>query len=78
MPMILFLVMIGATAGLIATRVMRVRADLPTTVVVGIAGALLGWLALRMLLAVSGWLVVTLAAIGGAMALLWLWKTYRG
>jgi uncharacterized membrane protein YeaQ/YmgE (transglycosylase-associated protein family) len=78
MPMILFLVMIGATAGLIATRVMQVRADLVTTVVIGIAGALLGWLVLRMLLAVSGWVVVSLAAVGGAMALLWLWKTYRG
>jgi uncharacterized membrane protein YeaQ/YmgE (transglycosylase-associated protein family) len=78
MPMILFLVMIGATAGLIATRVMQVRADLVTTVMIGIAGALLGWLVLRMLLAVSGWVVVSLAAVGGAMALLWLWKTYRG
>jgi uncharacterized membrane protein YeaQ/YmgE (transglycosylase-associated protein family) len=78
MPMILFLVMIGATAGLIATRVMQVRADLATTIVIGIAGALLGWLVLRMLLAVSGWVVVSLAAVGGAMALLWLWKTYRG
>jgi uncharacterized membrane protein YeaQ/YmgE (transglycosylase-associated protein family) len=78
MPMILFLVLIGATAGLIATRVMQVRTDVPTAVVVGMAGAVLGWLVLRFVLTVSGWIVVVAAAIGGAVGLLWLWKTYRG
>jgi uncharacterized membrane protein YeaQ/YmgE (transglycosylase-associated protein family) len=76
MPMILFLVVIGAAAGLFATRLMRVEADLPTSVFVGVAGAVLGWLALRFVLTISGWVVVTAAAIGGAVALIWLWKTY--
>jgi uncharacterized membrane protein YeaQ/YmgE (transglycosylase-associated protein family) len=77
MPMILFLVLIGAPAGLVATRVMQVRADLPTAIVVGIAGAVLGWLVLRFVLTISGWIVVLAAAIGGAIGLLWLWKKYR-
>ncbi len=77
MPMMMFLILIGAVAGLTATRVMRVQTDVPTAVVIGMAGAILGWLVLRFALMLSGWLVVTLAAFGGAIALLWLWKTYR-
>ncbi len=76
MPMILFLVVIGAAAGFFATRLMRVEADVPTTVVIGVAGAVLGWLILRFVLSISGWVVVAAAAVGGAMALIWLWKTY--
>jgi uncharacterized membrane protein YeaQ/YmgE (transglycosylase-associated protein family) len=77
MPMILILVLIGTSAGLIATRVMRVRADLPTAAVIGIAGAILGWLVLRFVLTMSGWVVVFAAAVAGAIGLLWLWKNYR-
>ena len=35
------------------------------------------WLVLRFVLTMSGWIVVLIAAIAGAIGLLWLWKTYR-
>jgi uncharacterized membrane protein YeaQ/YmgE (transglycosylase-associated protein family) len=77
MPVILFLVLIGASAGLIATRVMHVKTDLVTTVVIGIAGALVGWLLLRFVFMLSGWIILAAAAVGGAIALLWIWTRAR-
>ncbi|HMO06700.1 MAG TPA: GlsB/YeaQ/YmgE family stress response membrane protein [Paracoccaceae bacterium] len=76
MPVILFIVIIGAAAGFLATRFMRVQTDVPTTIVIGIAGALVGWLALRVLVAVTGWVAWFLGAVLGAVLLIWLWQTY--
>lgn len=73
-PIILFLVLVGTAAGLLATRLMRIDADLPTPIVLGIAGAGLGWLALRFVLALSGWLLLAIAATLGATGLIWLWQ----
>ncbi len=39
---LVYLVIIGAAAGVLATRLMRLRTDIPTTVAIGIAGALIG------------------------------------
>lgn len=75
---ILFLVLVGAAAGYLATRFMQVNTNVPTTVVIGIAGALVGGLVLRFLLFVTGWLAWLLGAVLGAMLLIWLWKTYVG
>jgi uncharacterized membrane protein YeaQ/YmgE (transglycosylase-associated protein family) len=81
MPLILFIAAIGIAAGLIAVRVMRVQTSFLTAAAFGIAGAILGWFALRFLLGVSGWLVVvagsTVVAVIGAVVLIWLWKTFR-
>jgi uncharacterized membrane protein YeaQ/YmgE (transglycosylase-associated protein family) len=77
MPGILFLVVIGAAAGFIATRVMKLQTDVPTTIVIGMAGALIGGLVLRMLLVLSGWMAGFVGATLGAMALIWLWRQYR-
>lgn len=74
MPMILFLVLVGTAAGLLATRLMRIQTDLLTPVVLGIVGAGIGWLALRFVLALSGWLIMALAATLGAVAVIWLWQ----
>lgn len=76
MPMLLFIVMVGAAAGFFATRVMRVQADVPTTVVIGIVGAVVGWLMLRMLAVLTGWAAVFVGAVLGAMALIWVWQKY--
>ncbi|QYK41504.1 MAG: GlsB/YeaQ/YmgE family stress response membrane protein [Paracoccaceae bacterium] len=76
MPAILFIVIVGAAAGFLATRFMRVQTDVPTTIVIGIAGAIVGWLALRVLLAVTGWVLWSLGAVAGAVAVIWLWQTY--
>ncbi len=73
---IIALIIIGAAAGFLATRVMKVEADLIPTVVIGIAGALVGGLILRALLTVMGWMSGFVGAVLGAMLLIWLWQTY--
>lgn len=73
---ILLLIIIGAAAGFLATRLMRIEADIITTVVIGMAGALIGGLVLRALLAVMGFMAGFVGAVLGALALIWLWQTY--
>lgn len=73
---ILYLVIVGIAAGYIATKVMRVEANMIQTIAIGIVGALIGGFLLRMVLALSGWAFGILGAVLGAMALIWLWKTY--
>ncbi|MFW8634987.1 GlsB/YeaQ/YmgE family stress response membrane protein [Cribrihabitans pelagius] len=73
---IIALVIIGAAAGFLATRLMRVETDIITTVVIGMAGALIGGLILRALLAVLGFASGFLGALLGALALIWLWQRY--
>ncbi|MDK3072080.1 GlsB/YeaQ/YmgE family stress response membrane protein [Sedimentitalea sp. JM2-8] len=74
---IVALVIIGAAAGFLATRLMRVDADIPTTMFIGIMGALIGGLILRSLLAVMGAMSGFVGAVLGAMLLIWLWQRYR-
>lgn len=76
MPVV-FLIIIGAAAGLIATRVMRIEADLPTTIAIGVAGAVIGGLVLRGLIAVMGLLAGLVGAILGAILLIYFWQRLR-
>ena len=73
---ILFLVIIGAAAGFLATRLMKIEANIVTTVVIGMAGALIGGLILRFLVAVMGMMAGFVGAVLGALLLIWLWQTY--
>jgi uncharacterized membrane protein YeaQ/YmgE (transglycosylase-associated protein family) len=73
---ILILIVIGAAAGFFATRFMQVRTDVPTTIAIGVGGALIGWLILRFLVSISGWVAAFVGAVLGAMALIWLWQKY--
>lgn len=73
---VLWLLIVGAAAGLFATRVMKVDAGLLATVAVGMAGALIGGLVLRVLIAVTGALAGLVGAVLGAMLLLWFWKRF--
>lgn len=73
---VLALIIIGAAAGLIATRLMNLQTDLVTTIAIGVLGALAGGLVLRLLLALTGFAAGFVGAILGAMALIWLWETY--
>lgn len=75
---IVYLIIIGAAAGFLATRMLDVEADIPTTLSIGVGGALVGWLIWRFLLTIAGWLGGFFAALGGAFLLVWLWKRYRG
>lgn len=74
---IAFLVAIGAAAGLVATRLMRVNVDLPSAMGIGVLGALFGGLVLRLVLTAGGWVVTFALAVAGAMALIWLWQHLR-
>jgi uncharacterized membrane protein YeaQ/YmgE (transglycosylase-associated protein family) len=71
MTAFLLIALIGAAAGFLATRLMKVQTDVPTTVAIGIAGAMVGWGILRLILTLTGWLAVFAGAVGGAMALIW-------
>lgn len=75
MPFIL-LVVIGAAAGFLATRMMRLQTDVPTTVAIGIAGAIIGGLVIRALILLTGVMAGFVGAVLGALVLIWLWKTY--
>lgn len=73
---IVALIIIGAAAGFIATRAMRMETDIPTTIAIGVIGALIGGLTLRVLLTITGWMAGFVGAVLGAMALTWLWRRY--
>ncbi|MCG7624102.1 MULTISPECIES: GlsB/YeaQ/YmgE family stress response membrane protein [unclassified Epibacterium] len=71
---VVFLIIIGAAAGFLATRIMRIETDVITTICIGMAGALIGGLVLRTLLAVMGLLAGLVGAVLGALALIYLWQ----
>ena len=73
---IIWLIIVGAAAGFLATRFMKVETDVVTTVAIGIGGALVGGLVLRTLLAVMGAASGFIGALLGAVLLIWLWQTY--
>lgn len=75
MPVVLLLIM-GAAAGFLATRMMRLQTDVPTTVAIGVGGALLGGLVLRLLAELVGWASGFVGAFLGALVLIWIWRTY--
>lgn len=73
---VLALIIIGAAAGLFATRIMRVDTSLVSTLAIGILGSLLGGLVLRVLLTLTGWAAGFVGAVLGSMLLIWLWRVY--
>lgn len=73
---IVLLIIVGIAAGFLATRAMGLNADVPTTIAIGIAGALIGGFTLRALVMVTGWMAGFVGAVLGAIFLIWLWKTY--
>ncbi|HGG64180.1 MAG TPA: GlsB/YeaQ/YmgE family stress response membrane protein [Rhodobacteraceae bacterium] len=75
MPVV-FLIIIGAAAGFIATRMMRMETDVVTTIAIGIFGALIGGIALRVLLMLTSIAFGFVGAIMGAVVLIWAYRTY--
>lgn len=75
MPVIAFII-VGLAAGFLATRLMKIEADLPTTVAIGVLGALIGGFVLRALIVLAGWAAGFVGAVLGALLLIWAWKTY--
>ncbi len=74
---IVFLLIIGAAAGFLATRFMRVEMSTLATVMVGVAGALIGGLVIRFLMAATGALVGLVGAVLGAMVVIWVVQRLR-
>ena len=73
---VIWLLIVGAAAGFLATRMMRIEASIPVTIAVGMGGALIGGLILRALLSVMGLFAGLVGAVMGALVLIWLWQTY--
>lgn len=73
---ILWLVIVGAAAGFLATRLMRIEAGIVQTVLIGMAGAVIGGLVLRFILTVGSLVGGLVGAVAGAMLLIWLWQRY--
>lgn len=72
----ILLAIVGAAAGFIATRMMRIEAGVPATIAIGVGGAIIGGVLIRFLLAITGWMAGFVGAVLGALILLWIWKTY--
>ncbi|WP_296763484.1 GlsB/YeaQ/YmgE family stress response membrane protein [Sediminimonas sp.] len=75
---IIGLIIVGAAAGFLATRLMRVEAGIWTTMAIGIAGALIGGVVLRALVTVMGLAAGFVGALLGALLLVWFWQRYKG
>lgn len=73
---LVLLIIVGAAAGFLATRLMKLEADIPTTIAIGVGGALIGGVVIRLLLEITGWMAGFVGAVLGALVLIWLWKTY--
>ena len=75
MPVFL-LIIIGAAAGFVATRLMKLDTNLLTTIAIGVRGALIGGLVLRVLLVLTGVAAGFVGAVLGAALLIWLWQKF--
>lgn len=78
MSFAIYMIIIGAAAGFLATRVMDINLNTPTTIAVGVLGALVGGALLRLILAAMGLIGGFVGAVLGAMALIWLYQRYLG
>ncbi|WP_299843673.1 GlsB/YeaQ/YmgE family stress response membrane protein [uncultured Roseovarius sp.] len=73
---VIWLIIIGAAAGFLATRLMRMETDIITTIAIGIGGALVGGVVLNLLLRAMGMASGLIGAVLGSLLLIWIWKTY--
>lgn len=76
MPFLLVIIVVGAAAGFLATRMMKVQADVPTTIVIGIVGSVIGWALIRFLITITSWAAMFVGGVIGAMVLIWAWRKY--
>ncbi|MGE4612508.1 MAG: GlsB/YeaQ/YmgE family stress response membrane protein [Paracoccaceae bacterium] len=75
---LIFIVIVGTAAGFIVTRMFKLDIGVLPTVAIGVLGALIGGLVLRLLLAALGIFAGLLGAILGAALLIWLYQYYFG
>jgi len=72
----ILLIIIGAAAGFIATRAMKLDTGLLLTIAIGVLGAVLGSVVLRFLIGLVGMAAGFVGAVLGAALLIWLWQTF--
>lgn len=77
MPIVL-LIIVGAAAGFLATRMMDVRTDVPTTIAIGVGGALISGVLMRFLMAIGSFAFGAIGALLGAILVIWLWQRFSG
>ncbi len=77
MPVVL-LIIVGALAGVLATRLMRMNTDLPTAMIIGVLGAIVGGMGFRFLMTSASWIGAFVLALLGSLLLLWLWQFFQG
>ncbi len=75
MPLI-WLLIVGVAVGFLATRLLKIDLDTPSTIALGVLGALLGGLVLRGLVMMAGIGAGFVGALLGAVLLIWAWKTW--
>lgn len=75
---VVYLLIIGAAAGYIATRIMDLETSVPVTIAIGVIGALIGGFVLTALLTVLGLAAGFIGAVLGALVLIWAYQTYFG
>ncbi|MBA3909540.1 MAG: GlsB/YeaQ/YmgE family stress response membrane protein [Rhodobacter sp.] len=75
MPFV-WLLIVGVAVGFLATRILRIDLDTPSTVALGVLGALIGGLVLRGLVAMAGMGAGFVGALMGAPVLIWARKTW--
>lgn len=74
---VLYLIVVGAAAGFLATRLLKLEADIVTTIAIGILGTVIGGMALRFLAMISAWAAGFVGAVIGALLIVWIWKRLR-
>lgn len=72
----LFLIIVGAAAGFIATRVMGFETNALTTVALGVIGAVIGGFVLRVALMLTGLAAGFIGALLGAILVIWIWRRF--
>lgn len=75
MPLIALLI-VGVAVGFLATRILKVDLDTPSTIALGVLGALIGSVVLRGLTMLVGMGAGFVGALMGALVLIWAWKTW--
>jgi uncharacterized membrane protein YeaQ/YmgE (transglycosylase-associated protein family) len=75
MPLVALLI-IGVAVGFLASRILKVNLDTPSTIALGVLGALIGTVVLRGLVMLAGIGAGFVGALLGALLLIWAWKTW--
>lgn len=73
MPLVALLI-VGVAVGFLATRILKVELDTPSTIALGVLGALIGTVVLRGLVLLAGIGAGFVGALLGALILIWLWR----